>query len=156
HEGGVLLPGSRMIWRTVTALLIGGIVYLITNATDLESPWRLILSTFVGGSVLVVKFLAELEDRLMAVEAQQTRRLESMEQKQEAHASEVQALVRDGFAKTNHATELFELVERSALRPDSVIQLARHSTRFIKPVSLVSRLAEREILRTSRFLKELS
>jgi hypothetical protein len=156
-ERGAPVPVSRVIWRIVTALLIGGAVYLVTNATHLETPWRLTLSTFIGGAVLVVRFLAEIEDRLMAVEAQQTRRLEAMEQKQEAHAGEVQMLVRDGFAKINPATELFGLVETSALRPDPVIQLVQHSTQLTTDQSsLVSRLAEQEILRTSRFLKELS
>jgi hypothetical protein len=79
-----------------------------------------------------------------------------MEQRQEAHARDMQALVQQGFAKINPATELFGLVEASPLRADPVIQLVQSSTRLADDApSLVSRLAEEEILRTSRFLKEL-
>jgi len=139
------------------ALLTGGVVYLITNLTNLGQIWALTITAFLGSVVLVVQFLVEFEDRLMGVEGQQSLRLEEMELKQVAHAGEMRELVRQSFAKVNQATELFGRVEESGLRTDQVIELVQHSA-LIHPgaPALVRRLAEHEIQRTAEFLKELS
>lgn len=153
---------SPVVRKIVVALLTGGVAYLITTLADNSnsdtSPiWALILSAFIGGVVLVVQFLTEFDDRLKAAEEQQTRSLRALEEKQAAHTSEIRQLVQQSFSKINRATELFGLVEASALRTDAVIQMVQHSTQLGPDVPpLVSRVAQAEIVRTSRFLKELS
>jgi hypothetical protein len=153
-------PISGIAWRVAAALLTGGVTYLITNLINLGQIWTLTLSAFIGGVVLVVQFLAKFEDRLMAVEEEQTQRLKAMEESHAAHAQEIRELVQDGFSKVNRAGELFGLFEASAIRPDPVIELVQHSASLAALTadvpSLVSQAAEAEILRTSRFLKELS
>jgi hypothetical protein len=173
----VTTPASSVVRKIAVTLVTGGAAYLITLA-PLDAPWALTLSVFIGGVVLVVQFLAEFDGRLETVEEQQATRLRSVEEtqaarlqsveetqaarlqaveeKQAAHTSEVRDLVRQSFLKINRATELFGLVEASALRTDAVIQLVQHSTGLGPDVPpLVSRIAQAEIVRTSRFLKEL-
>jgi hypothetical protein len=153
---GTAMPLSSVVRKVVLTLLTGGVTYLITTNTKLDDTWVLALSVFIGSVVLVVQFLAEFDNRLEAVEADQTARLRSVEEKQAAHTSEVRDLVRQSFLKINQATELFGLVESSALRTDAVIQLVQHSTALTADLApLVSRIAQAEVVRTSRFLKEL-
>ncbi len=148
---------SAVVRKVVVALVSGGVAYAITNLSSLEQIWQLVLSSFIGGIILVVQFLDEFEDRLRLVEERGTRRLRSMEEKQAAHNAEIRDLVRQSFSKINRATELFGLVEASALRTDAVIQLVQHATALGPDATpLVARIAQAEIVRTSRFLKELS
>src|SRR5262249_58025157 len=73
-ERGAPVPGLRVLLRIAVALLTGVAVYLIAVATHLETPWRLMLSTFIGGGLLVVPCLAGLNGRVVGVRAQKTRR----------------------------------------------------------------------------------
>jgi len=84
-------------------------------------------------------------------------RLSEIRQEIEGRLAEIDKVVQSGFSKINEATELFGLVEASALRTDAVTQLVRHSTQ-IEPTAppLVFRFAQDEIGRMSEFLKELS
>jgi hypothetical protein len=155
-RGLTVTPVSSVVRKIAVTLLTGGIAYLITNVSDLGQTWALTLSAFIGGVVLVVQFLAEFDNRLQVVAEQQTERLRSVEEKQAGHTNEVRDLVRQSFLKINQATELFGLVEASALRTDAVIQLVQHSTGLGPDMpALISRVAQAEIVRTSRFLKEL-
>jgi hypothetical protein len=145
---------SSIIRKIVSTLLTGGVVYLL--ATPLNQGGQILVSTFIGGVVLVVQFLVEFDDRMQDLEDEQHNRLVVMEEKQAAHNAEVRNLVQQSFLKINQATELFGLVEASALRTDAVIQLVQHSTALTPDLPpLVSRMAQSEIVRTSRFLKEL-
>jgi Family of unknown function (DUF6879) len=142
HPSAALSILRKVLVTTFT----GGLAYLITNAAQDEQIWSITLSSFIGSVVLVIQFLIDFESRLAAVEEAHNR-----------HASTMERLVNDGFSKINEATELFGLVEASALRTDVVIQLVRHSVQ-IKPTSppLVFDFAQAEIFRMAEFLKELS
>jgi hypothetical protein len=137
---------SAVLRKVFVTLLTGGVAYLITNLSNASQISVMTLSVFVGGVTLVVQFLAEFENRLQLVETAQVARFESVEQ-----------LVRDNFSKINEATELFGLVERSALRTELVTELVRQSAR-LDPDSavLVYDFAQSEIARVSRMIKELS
>jgi len=136
---------ARVLRRIVVSLLVGGFAYGITELTNQEQIWSLTISVFVGGLMLMVQFLVMFENRLT--------RTEDVIQRATARTEE---MVRDGFAKMNEATELFSLVEDSALRTDVVTEFVRHSTQ-INPTAqdLVLRFAQAEITRTSQFLKDL-
>jgi hypothetical protein len=140
-------PRPRMMSQILVSLAVGGMLYLLTNVVTIPQSqiWNVTLSIFTGGIVLLIQWLNAFEARLNEVE-----------EAQQKHAETTEALVRAGFSKINEATELFGLVEASALRTDAVIQLVRHSTQ-IDPTSppLVLRFAQSEISRTSEFLKEL-
>lgn len=136
----------NILRKVLITTFTGGLAYLITNAAQDEQIWSITLSAFIGSVVLVIQFLIDFESRLAAVEEAHNR-----------HASIMERLVNEGFSKINEATELFGLVEASALRTDVVIQLVRHSVK-IKPSSppLVYNFAQAEITRMAEFLKDLS
>jgi hypothetical protein len=139
---------AKMLRRIFFTLLIGGLAYLITNIVDSEQSqaWGIIVSLFIGGVTLVVQFIADFDHRLASVE-----------KKQETHLTEIQSLVKNGFAKMNEATTLFQAVETSAMQTDAVIKLVRYSTQ-IEPGAppLIHEFAQSQINQTSQFLKELS
>ncbi len=93
---------------------------------------------------LVVQYLSDFD-----------RRLDQVERRLTAHATEMSSVVGNGFSKINQATELFGLVEQSALRQGAVIELVRNATEIDASRPLVHALAEDQIGRMSDFLKEL-
>lgn len=137
--------GVRILRKIVVSLAIGALAYLITALSEQTEIWSITLSVFIGGVTLVVQFLIEFETRLAKVETAN-----------EGHAARVEQMVEDGFAKINDATELFGLVEASAMPTDIVIQLVRHATLVGREPPLAFHLAQSEIDRLSRFLRELS
>lgn len=141
---------AKLLRKIMVSLGIGALAYVITNllAETAAEPQLigLTLSVFIGGATLVIQVLIDFERRLVGVE-----------DAHERHAEHMEDLLNAGFAKINEATELFSLVEASALHTDVVLELVRHSTQ-IKPSAprLVLAFAQAEIGRTSQFVKELS
>jgi uncharacterized protein DUF6879 len=141
---------SEIPRKIVVTLGVGGLAYFITDLLSSTSQqnqiWSLIMSVFIGGITLVTQFLLDLENRLTKLEKSQAK-----------HAADVEEQVRVGFSKINEATELFALVEDSALRTDRVIQLVRNSAQISSTTQpLISRFAQNEIGRLSSLLKRLS
>lgn len=147
---------GRIIRKVILTLITGGLAYFLTSLADQPAMYSVVFSVFVGGVTLVVDFLVEFDNRLKVVEDGLV-----------AHSTRTEAFVRDKFltiermveekfSKINEATELFGLVEASAVRTDLVTQLVRHSTR-INPDSppIVYEFAQSEISRISAFLREL-
>lgn len=137
---------NRILRKVVVSLVVGGFVYIVTELTGQEAIWNLTMSIFLGGLTLVVQLLMSFENRLAAVEETGTN-----------HMARLEVMIRSGFARINEVTELFNLVESSALRTDTITQLVRHAT-LIDPASpsLVLRFAEAEVSRFSQFLKDIS
>jgi len=145
-------PGFPPIARKIlVAVLSGGIAYLVTQTAsgpggENKTLWELTIAIFIAGVTLVVQFITELDERVVAMESHQT----------EHHAA-MKGLVEQKFSAINEATELFGLVEGSALETEQIIQLIRHSTKIQETTSpIVRQLAEAEVSRMSTFLKELS
>lgn len=142
--------------KILVTLLTGGIAYLITSLAQKSQIWAVVLATFIGGVALVVQFLMDFDSRLQIVELTQESRLHALHDVQRGHAIEMERLVREGFLKINEATELFGLVETSALRTDVVTQFVRNATQIEPTPPLVFDFAQAEIFRMSKFLKEVS
>jgi hypothetical protein len=137
---------ARILRKVLVSLAIGGLAYGITELTGQPEIWSLTLSVFVGGVTLVIQFLMEFEARLARVETAKER-----------HSARIEQMVEEGFARISEATELFSLVEASALRTDAITQLVRHATQIrTSAPTLVPNLALAEIDRVSEFLKGLS
>ncbi|MGH3427418.1 MAG: hypothetical protein ACRDQZ_07585, partial [Mycobacteriales bacterium] len=132
--------------KIFTALLTTGLTYLIATLSDQPRVWVSTVSVLIGGFTLFAQLLHSFDNRL-----------ERVEEKQEAHSVEVRSLIKEGFAKTNEVTELFQALETSALQTDTVTQLVHHATQ-IRPGSpaLVYGFAQSQIDRVSQLLKELS
>ncbi|KUN40878.1 DUF6879 family protein [Streptomyces olivochromogenes] len=98
-------------------MLVGGGGYLLTSLTEQPEVWKLTVSILVGGAALIVPLMTGFASRLASVE-------ETLA----THDSEMKELVADGLARVNEVTELFELVDRSALPRDEVTRLVRSAT----------------------------
>jgi hypothetical protein len=172
----VQAPSFRKI---VVSVAVGVIVLLAVGIpTRFGQPLSLaVLAILVAGMTVVVQLAVEFGEnsrqlremtaayaqqsehltRLAAAQVEQTKQLESVMTMHQKRAEQLEDTVTAGFAKINQATELFSLLEASALRSDVVIQLVRDSTQ-LDPDSpiLISRFAQAEIGRVSEFLKDLA
>ncbi len=142
---------QKVIRKILITIVTGGLAYLIikylmANPTNQAQIWVRMASVFIAGITLLVQFLSDFE-----------KRLESVEEKQETHSTEMQLMIKEGFAQTNKVIELFQALEASALQTDTVTQLVQHATQ-ITPGSpaLVYGFAQSQISRLSQFLKDLS
>lgn len=133
--------------RKILLTLAGGVVaYLISDLISMDVAFQVATSIFVGGVIFVAAYLVDVDQRLV-----------NLETTQHQVASSTEQLVQQGFTKINEATELFGLVEASALRSDVMTQLVRNSTQIDSKVpSLVFSFAQAEIGRLSELLRELS
>lgn len=143
-----LSPRAGLLWKIGISLVVGVVVFIVAAVpTHLKQP--LVATSFAllsVGLTMITLVVIGFEGRLNAVGKIQREHSESME-----------TMVQAGFSKINEATELFSLVEASALRSDVVIQLVRNSTQLDRASpTLISRFAQAEISRVSEFLKELS
>ncbi|MBV9139608.1 MAG: hypothetical protein JO115_01575 [Pseudonocardiales bacterium] len=137
---------GKVTLKIFITLLTSGLTYLITTLADQPRIWVSTISVLIGGFTLVVQFLNDFE-----------KRLESVEEKQEVHSTEMQFLVKDGFARTSEVIELFQAMEASALQTDTVVQLVQHATQIgPESPSLVWGFAQAQISRMSQLLKGLS
>jgi hypothetical protein len=141
---------ARLLRKIALSVAFGAAAYvtvtLVTRFTEVNQLLAVSMAILVAGVAMVVQVVAEFEGRLSIVA-----------RTQQEHSEHMDTMVKAGFSKINEATELFSLVEASALRSDVVIQLVRHSTQ-LDPQSptLITRFAQAEIGRVSDFLKELS
>lgn len=140
-------PGSSSVARkALTTVGLGGLTYLVTNGLGFDDAMSVTLSLLIGGNALILRFLVDFERRLAAVE----------DHTREANA-ELKQLVEGAFSEISEATELFNLIEASALQSDLVTQLVRNSTQIL-PTSppIIYRFVQSKIKETSDFLKQLA
>jgi hypothetical protein len=145
---------ARIARRIIVSLVIGGATYGLTTfansngegAPDQAALTSLTLSVFLGGVVLVVQFLMELDGRLRAIEERQI-----------DHEQNIHEVVQRAFTRITESSRLLGMLEESAARSDAVTQMVRHAI-LIKPgePDLVYQFAQNEINRTSSFLKALA
>jgi hypothetical protein len=138
--------GSSVIRTALLTLVTGGVTFLITNGLNQPQFICIMLSILIGGIVLMVRFLVDFESRLATVE-----------QVHKEGMAEMQRLVGHAFREISEATELFGLVEASALQTDLITQLVRNSTQ-ISPSAppIVYQFVQAKIKETSEFIKQLS
>lgn len=137
---------SSVTRKALTTVALGGLTFIITNALNQPPVDSITLSVLIGGIALMVRFLVDFEKRLATVEALESEGMADMKR-----------LVEDAFSQINEATELFGLIEASALQTDLVTQLVRNSTQ-ISPNSppIVYQFVQAKIKETSDFLKQLA
>ncbi|WP_432983570.1 DUF6879 family protein [Dactylosporangium sp. CA-233914] len=152
---------TRVFRKLAVSVGIGVFVYLVTNVWIDHINQRQIgviaLSLLIGAVVFLAQLLREMDSRIGSVGRAGAEHAEMVERLVDDGLSRIRDEVRQGFTKINEATELFGLVEASALRTDAMTQLVRHATRIPPDAPpLVHLFAQAEIGRTSEFLKELS
>jgi hypothetical protein len=144
--GGQSSEHSSVTRKALLTVGLGGATFLITNALNQPQHVQITLSILIGGIALILRFLVDFENRLAAVE-----------QLEKDGMTEVKRMVGDAFSEISEATELFGLIEASALQTDLVTQLVRNSTQ-ISPTSppIVYHFVQAKIRETSDFLKQLA
>jgi hypothetical protein len=132
---------SRVGHRALLAVGLSGATFLVTSALDQPLHVRISLSLLVGGLALILRFLVDFENRLAA-----------LEQLEKEGMTEMKQMVGGAFSEISEATELFGLIEASALQTDLVTQLVRNSTQ-ITPTSppIVYHFVQAKIRETSDF-----
>ncbi len=138
--------GAESIPRTLRKILITAAVgiptYFLTDdngplidpAKPEPSAWGLILTVFISAVIFVVQYLLEVDNQLELTRHE----------------------IASGLSQINEATELFGLVEASAVQTDVITQLVRNATRVDKHMpKLVQDFAQSEIARISTLLREL-
>lgn len=148
--------GSSVIRTALVTVASGGLTYVITNALNQDPVDSITLSILIGGIILMVRFLHDFENRLSAVEKLERDAKDDMKTLVGDSMEEVRKLVGGAFNKMSEATELFGLVEASALQADVVTQFVRNSTQIL-PTSppIVYSFAQSRIKEMSDFLKQL-
>jgi hypothetical protein len=137
---------SSITRKALLTVGVGVLTFLLTRALDQPGQVQIILPVLAGGIALILRFLVDFEKRLAAVE-----------QLEKDSMTEMRRMVGDAFSEISEATELFGLIEASALQTDLVTQLVRNSTR-ISPTSppIVYHFVQAKIRETSDFLKQLA
>lgn len=137
---------SSVTRKALLTVVTGGLTYFITDFLNQPQHVQITLSILIGGIALIVRFLVDFEKRLAAVE--------KLEQD---GMTEMKKMVGAAFSEISEATELYGLIERSALQTDLVTQLVRNSTQ-ISPTSppIVYHFVQAKIKETSDFLKQLA
>jgi hypothetical protein len=132
-----------ILLKTLITALVGGAGYLVTDVTDQPEVWKLTASIFLGGAALIIQYMTDFESRLGSVE-----------QTLASHNAEMRKLVANGFARINEVTELFGLVDRSALPPDGVARLIRSATLVGSNAPVIMQAFAREEIRKLTDLME--
>jgi hypothetical protein len=132
--------------KLLLTLVLGGATFLVAGALDQPRQVQITLSVLVGGIGLILRFLIDFEYRLAAVE-----KLEK------DGMLEMRAMVGAAFSEISEATELYGLIEASALPTDLVTQLVRNSTQISHTSPpIVHHFVQAKISETSHFLKQLA
>lgn len=122
--------------RALVAVVVGGVVYLLTRVIDPygeDGRWQFVLAVLCGGIALIVQFLAAFSNEMQAVKESVDRR----------------------FADIGRATKLFNEVEK--LRGDGVPRLAESATRVVSMGPEILRaFAHAEIDRLAEQIEDLA
>ncbi|GAA0442073.1 hypothetical protein Acor_05700 [Acrocarpospora corrugata] len=125
--------------KILISFVFGGIVWglseLFQNGDmNTGQMWSILISLFAASVAFVVQHLITVEKQNDATRHE----------------------LREGLSRIDEATELFGLVEQSAVQIDLVTQLVRNATGVDKEMpTLVQRFAQTEIERISTLLREL-
>jgi hypothetical protein len=109
-----------VVRKFIAAGITGAAAFLVTNVTRQPTFPGLVLSLLVGGMVLLVQFLYELERRQLAVEAA----VDSLRQEGGAAADRVRAVLRAEIRKIGDATLLHQRLEQTPHGLDLITRIA--------------------------------
>lgn len=137
------VPVLRKIFVT---LLLGGISFPFTQLLFPSLAGQIAAAAVFGAVVLMVQFLVDFERRLSRVEDRLVDCVDS-----------IREIVRQGFAKVNHATQLVAQLETAGLTSVAVTGLIENAAN-ISPEApqLVRAFVQLEVDRVSELLRGLS
>lgn len=141
-----ITPRARSIRRSPAKLLIsliafGGALLLGWGLRTAQVPAYVVgllgVSLFVASVTFLVLHFYDIDKRF------------------DRHAVDSEARIDESFRKISEATNLFSLVEASALKTDAVTQLVANSVRIKPNPQLIFDYAQHEVQRLSEILKTL-
>jgi hypothetical protein len=148
-------PRYQVIAKIAISVVIGLIAFAVSAALDSRLGTSTLVglgtSIFVGGVAFITQFLIDVDHRVHFL----GRALGKLQHGYASHIDETREVIKNEFTKINEATQLFGLVEASALKTDAMTQLVKNSTFIPKEPSLIFDFAQSEINRLSGYLKEL-
>jgi hypothetical protein len=143
---GAVPDSSSVTRKVIVTVATGGLTFLITNALNQPQATSITLSILIGGIALLVRFLADFEKRLGALE-----RVEG------ESIVEMRRLIDETFPEISEATELYRLIDTSALETELVTQLVRNSARISDDVPpIVHHFVEAKIRETADLMKQIA
>ncbi|TCJ32924.1 hypothetical protein E0504_40585 [Parafrankia sp. BMG5.11] len=135
----------RIIRQVAVAVATGGATFLLSYLLDGEMTWTMMLSVFIGGVVLVVQHLVDVESKVEAAADAQAERLSGFERR---------------LDRVDRGVRLLESLESSAVeaavpgaRPIS--GLVERSAKFVPPSPVLGRLVAEEIRAMNELLRGL-
>lgn len=135
-----------VLFKTLVTALVGGVTYVLTDVTNQPEVWKLTATIFLGGAALIIQYMTDFE-----------RRLTSVEESLATHNAEMKELVANGFARINEVTELFVMVDRSALPPERVTRLIRSATKVGSGAPVIMQaFARQEVDRLTSLMENLN
>ncbi len=146
----------QVVAKIGVSILFGLVAFLLSLAlgsrADTSAKLGIGVSVFISGIAFITQFLMEVDTRVDLL----ARELGSLDASFMEHVDTTREMIREEFRKINDATELFGLVEASALKTDAMTQLVRNATTIEQNTpSLVFDFAQAEIARLSGYLKDL-
>jgi|GEM_PF-3380703 hypothetical protein len=105
---------SPVLLRVAVPLGSGALTYWLTSAAHESTEWTILLSTFVGGIVLVVQFLVGVD-----------RDLEAMKHHVGADIAIMRRTIEEHFSKIGDATRIYSTINSSPLA-DSVMDVVEN------------------------------
>jgi hypothetical protein len=147
---------SKVTIRIIVSIMFGLVAFGLSAALQAKNNVDIIVgvgvSVFVSGVAFVVQFLIEVDDQVAQLGAELKDRVTDLQ----GSVRQMGESYRLELAKVSQATELFGLVEKSALRTDKVAQLVRHaSTVEEDEPPLIFEFAQAEMHRLSEYLRYL-
>jgi hypothetical protein len=155
-------PGNQALVRKFAVTAATGAATFIASAMldnnfNVPLPDQLILSTIVGAVTLMAQLLIDFDGRLDRLEGDTRKRLDAMEARQESVSEQARKDMNEQFERISSATRFFTLIEKSALRTDSLIKLVDRSGQINGTSPPLFRdLAHHEIERLSALIRALS
>jgi len=137
---------SSVTRKVLTTVGIGGVTFLVTNALKQPQATSITLSVLIGGIALLIRFLADFEKRLGVLERVENESILAMRR-----------LVDDTFPQISEATELYRLIDSSALERGLVTDLVRNAARISDGVPpIVHHFVEAKMRETADLMKQIA
>ncbi|MEU0406540.1 hypothetical protein ABZ307_01770 [Streptomyces griseorubiginosus] len=155
--GGVRIP--PVVLKVLITVAVGTATYVITNLVDQSQAelWQLALAVIIGGATLIVQYMVDFEQRLVAVETGQSQNRTDLRERLTEHHDEMTELVDRGFRRVGEVTALFAKLEASGVPSDEVSRLIRGAAQVgAQGQGLMQEFVRAEITRLASMMTALT
>lgn len=134
-----------IVRKILFSAIVGTFTYILAEKVLGGGPFAVLATVFVGGVVLVIQFLLDVDRQLGNVMTHQSE-----------HNEGAAKMIQLNFARVSEATELFSKIDQSAMPEDAAANLLRAVGGIdAKTPSLAVKLANSEMRRLTDLLQQL-